>query len=618
MSERRFPGPLATTIAGVVVIMAAAWIAVMRGRVDIRNGLLFATGAMLVLNGWLGLSRAQREAAVAPTARTDDPPAVAKVAVLDRITVTHVLLVVAVLEVAINRMAVPLLRPASGPYPGWYTALDYFALFLFYFAGVLAALAIGMRCAAAVRSKVGLRDLVAIGLVGIAAAFAAVPLIVSVPAALTILLEAMFAMAVIAVCISAIGKGRDLGLQVGLPVIAVPLLLHTANSLGSVFLWPENQFDGPGTQLVAVGVIALALAALVSPYCFAPRPFARAVTRPGPVVIAMGSAALGAVLARAYYPTVAKAAALAIGVEMNEAQADPRLALYLLAVATLAWTLASCAWAASEARRKVGLGLAFVLLGGYGFHWSHHYLLPLLGILMIADASRRVREDELSRIPIASETPPIPDPTWSTYAGALVAGLKRELTDVHSLTTRGEGGLVSTVIVGEAAGMEVRVRVERIDGCVLALDVVLGREIDELRGATLTMWAIAPRALGTNPAGPPAAPLFKTGDAQFDERFKTRGSALAFTQLLDEDLRTRAVLALDGWLAYWDKEGLRYRVYPGRGAPLDHPMPLSDLALGRSATQAERLVVVVELLVQIAKRCLPETPHAEPSELEVS
>ena len=113
--------------------------------------------------------------------------------------------------------------------------------------------------------------------------------------------------------------------------------------------------------------------------------------------------------------------------------------------------------------------------------------------------------------------------------------------------------------------------------------------------------------------------LVETGDEAFDERFKTRGSALAFRQLLDEDLRTRAVNTLDGWLAYWDKEGLRYRVYPGRGAPIDHPMPLSDLALGRSATQAERLVIVIELLIEIAKRGVPAQPAVtEPSELEAS
>lgn len=221
-------------------------------------------------------------------------------------------------------------------------------------------------------------------------------------------------------------------------------------------------------------------------------------------------------------------------------------------------------------------------------------------------------------MPISSETPPIPDSTWATYIASATQALRTMLGDVHSLTSRGDGGLMSSVIVGEANGTSVRVRIERIEGSVLGCDVVIGREIDELRGATLTLWAIPPRQLGTNPPGPPAAPLFKTGDAPFDERFKTRGSALAFSRLFDDELKNRAATTLDGWLAYWDTESLRYRVYPGRGAPLDHPLPLSDLAIGRSATQVDRLVAVVQLLVEIAARGVQAPPAVEPSELEVS
>src|SRR5205823_627440 len=143
---------------------------------------------------------------------------------------------------------------------------------------------------------------------------------------------------------------------------------------------------------------------------------------------------------------IAKAATLAIGVEINQGQADPRLALYLLAVATLTWTLESCAVAPSSARRSIGMGIAFVVLGGYAFKWPHHYLLPLLGLALVGDAARRVRDEELASLPIASETPPIADAAWSSYITAVTTSLKRTVDGLHSLTTRGEGGLMSTVI----------------------------------------------------------------------------------------------------------------------------------------------------------------------------
>lgn len=527
------------------------------------------------------------------------------------LTAVHVLLLVALLEVAINRVAVPMLRPSGGPPPGWHTALDYVGLFLFYFAGTLAALVLGSRCWRVFRDEAREGSRALAGLIAVTALLAAAPLVIDAPAVLSVTLEVAFAVSVLVIAASSWGRRRDLGIQFGLPLVAIPLVMHAANALGAQFLWPDNAFEGPGVVLARGGLLALCLAAMGSPYCFAPRPFARSIVLARPLIVALAIAGAGAVLARIAYGPLVHAATLAFGIELTSSQADPRLAMYLLAIATLAWTLTACARAPSPARRSVAVGLSLIVLGGYAFKWPHHYLLPLLGLSLLGEAARSVRDEEFG-FATASETPPIGDAAWSAYIALIAQGLRRALGDVHSLTTRGDGGLASSVIVGDAGAIPVRVRIERIDGAVLALDVVVGREIDELRGATLTAWAMPMRGLGQNPQGPPAAPMFRTGDAPFDERFKTRGSALAFGKLFDDGLRARAVATLDGWLAYWDAEGLRYRVYPGRGAPLDHPMPLSDLALGRAAT-AERLITVIELLIDLAARAIPARPAGESS-----
>ncbi|MDX2092622.1 MAG: hypothetical protein SFX73_32455 [Kofleriaceae bacterium] len=617
MSSRHSSGPMVTTIGGLVVLLVSAWMVWVKGELDLHAGMLAGSGVVLMLNGGLRWAREVAERKARPSVERVRPKGPRR-SLLSRITPVHVLFVLAVLEMGVNRIAVPMTQPTKGTPPAWHTWLDYAGLFLFYFTGVLAALVLALRCADAVREQAaGLRFRIAHAAVALATLIASVPLVVSAPEALSLVLELSFGISVVLVIASVFDREVDTGIQIGLPIIAIPLLVHTANAVGARFFWPDTTFEGPGIAIARAGVLALSIAALVSPYCFAPRPFTRAVTRAAPILIALVVLTVGAVLGRAFYPKLAKAASLAIGVELSQLQADRRLALYLLAIATLAWTLVSCAIAASAARRKVGLGLALVLLGGYGFRWPHHYLLPLLGVVLIADASRRVRDEELAAMPLSSDTPPIPDALWSTYIAAVAQGLRRSLTNVHTLTTRGEGGLTSSIIVGEYDGLSVRARVERVEGSVLALDVVVGREIDELRGATLTVWALAPRALGTNPPGPPAAPPLRSSDPAFDERFRTRGSVHALQRLFDDELRDRAVTSLDGWLAYWDDEGMRYRVYPGKGAPLDHPMPLSDLAQGRvAAEQAERLVAVIELVVEIARRGVTPPSTTAPTTLD--
>ncbi|MEO6772372.1 MAG: hypothetical protein ABI467_05045 [Kofleriaceae bacterium] len=530
------------------------------------------------------------------------------------LTPTRILLIVAALEVAIDRIAVPLSRPATGVPPTWHVALDYAGLFLQYFAGTLSVAILVHRSIEAILERRGKRDGFAhVASIG-AAALAAVALVMRPPETVVVALELAFAVAVIAQVAAAFARDRDLGVQLGIVAIAVPLLIHTFDVVAVRWLWPETAYDGKIVAIEHAGVMALCVAALVSPYVFAPRPFARAVTRPGPVVIAMAIAAIGAVSARLWYPQLARAAELAIGVTLDQDQADPRLAIYLLAFATLTWTLASCALAGTPARRQIGAGIALVVLGGYAFAWTHHYVLPLLGVALIVDAGRRVRDEELAGMPISADTPPVSDVTWASYIATVKAALERLIGDVHTVTTRGEGGLATTMLVGDKDGLPVRIRIERIEGSVIAFDVVVGREIDEVRGATLCLWAIAPRGLGINPSGPPAAPTFKSGDAGFDDRFRCRGNAQAFQKLFATELRARATATLDGWLAYWEREGLRYRVYPGRGAPLDHPLPLSDLALGRPVAP-ERLVAVIELLADIAA-CGVEAQAAAPSSLD--
>ena len=60
------------------------------------------------------------------------------------------------------------------------------------------------------------------------------------------------------------------------------------------------------------------------------------------------------------------------------------------------------------------------------------------------------------------------------------------------------------------------------------------------------------------------------------------------------------------------RQSLRHRVFPGQGAPLDLPFPLSQLAMERRATpeSVERLVLVVELCAEIAAPGLTSADEA--------
>src|SRR5512139_3499029 len=104
-----------------------------------------------------------------------------------------------------------MLRPAQGAPPSWHTVLDYAGLFLFYFTGSLAAVLIGVRVVEGLRTSTTVRDWIANVSLAAASVLAAIPLVIAAPAQLVFLLELTFAIAVIALVSTSIGRGRDLG-----------------------------------------------------------------------------------------------------------------------------------------------------------------------------------------------------------------------------------------------------------------------------------------------------------------------------------------------------------------------------------------------------------------------
>lgn len=522
-------------------------------------------------------------------------------------------MLVAVAELAINRLVVETLRPQDGTQvPAWFEALDYVGLFLHYFAPVLAIGAIVARLIEVTRhpqvmSRARMRILVSAIVSTGFAAVAIYAIVVTPDADITFALETAFQAAVISAVVTGVLAASDLRAATGLILIASPLLVHYFGfALEHQLLTAGNAFDSDLPERVQRwGLVSVCIAAFVSPYCFAPRPILRSLPRPTPLLAALMMIGMGAVLLRLQYGASLIIVHRATGIDLGSGAPADQMALYLLGLGALTWTITSCALASSPARRQVGVGVALVALGGYGFAWPLAFLLGAVGLGAIADAVPHLADEEDDAAP---RTPPIDDATWQAYVGGLAEALRARGPDgvaVNVVSVRGEGDRHSTVVATEREDATLRIRLERIGGALVCLDVVCGREVPDDRIATLTVAARGDRwmAPGAHPPPPPAAPHVRTGDEAFDARFACAGDGVAMYRLLDEPRRARATAILEGWLAYWAGSGVRWRLFPGRGAPIDHPVPLGDLVLRRAgAASADRLAGVIELVIEIAAR----------------
>ena len=492
----------------------------------------------------------------------------------------HLLALLAIAELVINRLAVPALRPtlhagqASVAASRWLTVLDYTGLFLFYFMSTLAVLLAGQ---AAVRGLVALRNRAdntpanpsrivrGLASLAIAAVFGlSIASIVSkIGPGASFVLEASFAAALLLLVLSVLANGRraDLGVMIGLVLFAAPFMVHFYGIIGARWLWPDSSLDLAAPRIASTAVLMLCIAAIGSPYALAPRPFAYSVTRVIPVLVAMAVAIAGLLLLRSHYPLIVELSTRAIGVSLDASRADPRLAVYLLATATLVWTLTSCVIAPTTERRHIGLGVLLIVLAGFGLAWPGQLALVVVGFVTIADQAMAVTITEQASVIALPVTPAIDDRVWTSYVGAVVAGLRDRGHGAQALTVRGgehePAELMRTVIAGDVAQQNFQLRINRLAGRVAEINVRFGREVS---GAANSPEMILARHFASRSVA--NAKLLKSDIVGFSDRVAALDERGIMQAMIDEVNRDGIVRFASSYIVVLDGEQVRQVVFP--------------------------------------------------------
>lgn len=529
-----------------------------------------------------------------------------------------ILLLVVMLEVVLGRLAVPVLRPPIGkPLPDWHKHLDQLGLFLLHLSTALAFGVVLLRGAELALERELHSGPVGILLAAAAAVFSVLAAwsVFSPEGSMAFWRETAFVVLIVALTVTALLRpGTDPLARLGLCLLAVPFLVHYYATL-ELHLMPAKlaKVSNLPDRIRDLGQRSIALVALAMPLCFAPRPLRQSLLRPTPLILAGFVGTLAAVTLRKHFEVGEKIASLGLGVQLGPGIPNERMALYVAAVAAVVWVITSTLSSDSGARRTMGVGFALIVASGYSFDWPVRYLCAAAGFMAIATSVMIVGAEEAavtgSEPPARFTSPPIPPEAWQGYVDALMIALGVTADGVRQRTHE---AVEETLFSGHRRDLPFGLRILRSRQGIRSIEVIFGDVAPERADPAWTMLARPENLLATGAHPPPPASrgaVVRTGDATFDRRFKLLDEGALTPKLLDDALRARATAVLDGWLAVWPGACVHYKVCPGRGAPLDHPIPVTELAFRGSPAPgaAERMVGVLDLLADVAARAIAPT-----------
>ncbi len=311
----------------------------------------------------------------------------------------HLLLGIVVVELAIHRVAVPALLPPRGAPPTWHMVLSWIGNFCFFFASILAVAVLIREFVLMLWRKRPCSRGFSVLLTLLSGSFlliALLTLLVSSSETLIFAINGSYAVAIAAIVIAQIPPRGDIGARIGVVLLAIPLVIHFYAPFALRYISGDDL--GLPLRVQTFGQWSLVFSALAVPYCFAPRPFAIAVSRLSPLLITLFATVMATIVMRRATEEGMILAQDGFGITLDPLAPASMLALYLMGLAAVTWTLASCLASRSHHRRMIGAGLGLVVFGGYAFEWSLQYLLGIVGLLVIGTASRLVDDEEKSGV----------------------------------------------------------------------------------------------------------------------------------------------------------------------------------------------------------------------------
>jgi hypothetical protein len=302
------------------------------------------------------------------------------------------LLGVAVLELALNRLAVPVLRPPGRtPVPAWHHGLDVASLFVFHLATVLAVAVCVWETVALVRSRRlpptarGLSAVAVALFLGLAAWASADA---HAPASLSFHFESTFILVlmVIGLVMTLVPRLEAPApwAKLGYLALVLPFLIHYYGTFALRLVGGAGSF---ADRLSWLGQWSVTGSAIAVSLCFAPRPLLRALIRPAPLVIGGFVGAITLVLFVRHQEVGMELATRGLGLDLGPSAPMGLLLCNVVAATAVAWTLTSALTSTAESERLLGIGFALVVVGGYAYAWPLQLLTVVAGALAVRRAA---------------------------------------------------------------------------------------------------------------------------------------------------------------------------------------------------------------------------------------